>query len=60
MLSVSDFVTGEINKIKNGEVADGDISKLFAELDEFRNRIKEEIKEQGVRLPRENKNEEPK
>lgn len=60
VLSVSDFVTGEIEKIKNGEAADGDESSLLKELDDFLSRIKGEIKEQGIRLPKENKNEAPK
>ncbi len=59
VLLVSDFVTGELDKIKNGDEADGDESKLLANLDEFLNRLKGEIKEQGIRLPRANKNEEP-
>lgn len=59
VLSVSDFVTGELDKIKDGDNADGDESKILANLDEFLNRIKGEIKEQGIRLPKENKSEEP-
>lgn len=59
VLAVSDFITGELDKIKDGEAADGDESKLLEDLDEFLNRIKGEIKEQGIRLPKENKHEEP-
>lgn len=60
VLSVSDFVTGELDKIKDGEDADGDETGLLADLDEFLNRLKGEIKDQGIRLPKANKSEEPK
>lgn len=60
VLSVSDFVTGELDKIKDGEEVDGDESGLLADLDEFLNRLKGEIKDQGIRLPKANKSEEPK
>lgn len=60
VLSVSDFIMGEMEKIKDGDSPDGDESELLQELDEFLSRIKGEIKEQGIRLPRENKSEEPK
>ncbi len=59
VLAVSDFITGELDKIKDGESPDGDESELLTVLDEFLNRIKGEIKEQGIRLPKENKHEEP-
>lgn len=59
VLAVSDFITGELEKIKNGEQTDGDESALLADLDDFLNRLKGEIKDQGIRLPKENKSEEP-
>lgn len=59
VLAVSDFITGELEKIKNGEAPDGDEKGLVKDLDEFLGRIKGEIKKQGIRLPRANKNEEP-
>ncbi len=59
VLAVSDFITGELDKIKNGEAADGTEEELLKELEEFLGCIKGEIKEQGIRLPRENKHEEP-
>ncbi len=59
VLDVSDFITGELDKIRDGEEADGDESKLVKELDDFLNRIKGEIQDQGIRLPRENKHDEP-
>ncbi len=60
VLAVSDFITGELDKIKSGEDSDGDEKELLADLDEFLTRLKGEIKEQGIRIPRANKSEEPK
>lgn len=59
VLAVSDFVTGEIDKIKDGGTPDGDESQLLKDLDEFLKCIKGEIKKQGIRLPKANKQEEP-
>lgn len=59
VLAVSDFITAELDKIKNGETPDGDEKELVQDLDEFLGRLKGEIKKQGIRLPRENKHEEP-
>lgn len=59
VLAVSDFITGELDKIKSGEEPDGDESALVKELDDFLGRIKGEIKKQGIKLPKENKHEEP-
>ncbi|MCI8805645.1 MAG: chemotaxis protein CheA [Clostridiales bacterium] len=59
VLDVSDFITGELDKIRDGESADGDESGLVKELDDFLNRIKGEIKDQGIRMPNANKHEEP-
>lgn len=59
VLSVSDFVTGELDKIRNNEDADGNEEEILEELDAFLNQIKGEIKEQGIRLPKQRKNEEP-
>lgn len=59
VLTVSDFITGEMEKIKDGSEADGDEEAILEDLNEFLNRIKGEIKEQGIRLPKENKHEEP-
>lgn len=59
VLAVSDFITGELDKIKSGEEPDGDESELVKELDDFLGRIKGEIKKQGIKLPKENKHEEP-
>lgn len=59
VLAVSDFINGEMDKIREGNKADGDEAKILKDLDEFLKRLKGEIKEQGIRLPRENKHEEP-
>ncbi len=59
VLAVSDFINGELEKIKNGEEPDGDETKLVEDLDEFLGTIKGEIKKQGIRLPKANKSEEP-
>ncbi len=59
VLDVSDFITGELDKIKEGSNPDGDEKDILADLDKFLNRLKGEIKDQGIRLPKENKHEEP-
>ncbi len=59
VLAVSDFISGELAKIKDGEKADGEETELLADLDDFLNRLKGEIKDQGIRLPKKQKHEEP-
>lgn len=59
VLAVSDFVNAEIDKIKDGQTPDGDEKELVANLDEFLSELKGEIKKQGIRLPKANKQEEP-
>lgn len=59
VLAVSDFVNAEIDKIKDGQTPDGDEKELVASLDEFLSELKGEIKKQGIRLPKANKQEEP-
>ncbi len=59
VLAVSDFITGELEKIKNGQTPDGDEKALVEDLDEFLSRIKGEIKKQGIRMPKANKQEAP-
>ncbi len=60
VLAVSDFVTGELDKLKNGDTPDGDEHQLVQDLDEFLGRLKGEIKKQGIQMPQANKHEEPK
>lgn len=59
VLAVSDFVTGELDKIQNGDEADGEETEIVEDLNDFLNRIKGGIKDQGKILPKENKHEEP-
>ena len=59
VLAVSDFITGELDKIKDGSEPDGDEKQLVADLEEFLGELKGEIKKQGIRLPKANKQEEP-
>lgn len=42
VLKVSDFITDELDKIQNGEEADGDASGIISELDVFLKKIKGE------------------
>lgn len=60
VLAVSDFINGEMDKIRDGNKPDGDEKQIVANLDKFLKKIKGEIKEQGLRIPKENKHEEPK
>lgn len=39
VLSVEDFITGEMEKIRNGDEVDGDATDIIAELDKFLNAI---------------------
>ncbi|MBP3678592.1 MAG: Hpt domain-containing protein, partial [Agathobacter sp.] len=42
VLEVADFITNELEKIENGEAADGDSSEIIAKLDKFLKEIKGE------------------
>lgn len=59
VLMVSDFINGEMDKIRDGQKADGDEKEILENLGEFLKRLKGEIKDQGIKLPKENKHEEP-
>lgn len=60
VLEVEDFISSEMEKIRNGDEVDGDATDIIAGLDEFLKQIKGEgIAEDGKPLP-ENKHEEPK
>ena len=58
VLEVSDFITNEMDKIQNGEAADGDAADLIANIDKFLNTLKEnngekkEIKENVHQEPK--------
>jgi two-component system chemotaxis sensor kinase CheA len=45
VLEVADFISGEMDKLGNGESADGDAAQIIASLDEFLNSIKGDKKE---------------
>ena len=55
VLAVSDFVTGELDKLKSGDTPDGDEHQLVEDLDEFLGRLKGEISKQGIQMPQANK-----
>lgn len=63
VLSVADFITGEMDKIRNGDEVDGDSTDIIAELDKFLNAIQSggggEDDESEKPIP-ENEHEEPK
>lgn len=54
VLNVSDFITGELDKIKEGETADGNERSLVQGLDKFLKSLKSGIEEKGNELPPEN------
>ncbi len=59
VLMVSDFINAEMEKIREGNPADGDEKQIVEEINDFLKRLKGEIKDQGIRLPKENKFKEP-
>ncbi|MCM1542271.1 MAG: chemotaxis protein CheA [Blautia sp.] len=59
VLQVVDFITGEMDKIQDGNTADGDPSAIIAELDRFLDEIKSGTVKEGKELPKENVSEEP-
>ncbi len=61
VLHVEDFISNEMEKIRNGDPVDGDSSDIIADLDKFLNKIKgEDGSADGASKPAENKSEEPK
>ncbi len=58
VLEVADFITGEMDKIRNGSAADGDSKGIIKELDAFLEAIKKGVGEDAL-MP-ENVHEEPK
>lgn len=61
VLHVEDFISNEMEKIRNGDPVDGDSSDIIAELDKFLSKIKGEGDGAGSSAPvAENKSEEPK
>lgn len=60
VLEVADFISNEMEKIRNGEEVDGDASNIIAELDKFLKKIKSEGTEEEKEPVPENVHEEPK
>lgn len=60
VLQVADFIENEMEKIQDGNEADGDPADIIAEIDSFLDSIKKGAVEQGKELPEENVSEEPK
>ena len=62
VLHVEDFISNEMEKIRNGDQADGDASDIIAELDVFLNKIKgiEDTADKAAAPQPVNKSEEPK
>ncbi len=59
VLEVEDFISGELEKIRNGDPADGDATQLVADLEKFLNMLKNGGAAAGQEPPPENVHEEP-
>lgn len=60
VLDVEDFISNEMEKIRNGDPVDGDASAIIADLDKFLEMLKNGGEKEGVEPPPENVHEEPK
>ena len=60
VLEVEDFISSEMEKIRNGDAADGDPAAIIADLDKFLEKIKNGGQEAGAEPVPENVHEEPK
>ncbi|MCH5268326.1 MAG: chemotaxis protein CheA [Lachnospiraceae bacterium] len=58
VLNVADFISGEMEKLENGEPADGDATKIYNEVDKFLQSI-QGGKEEKEKVIKENVSEEP-
>lgn len=47
VLEVEDFISSEMEKIRNGDTADGDASEIIADLDKFLEKVKRKEAEEG-------------
>ncbi|SFA86635.1 two-component system, chemotaxis family, sensor kinase CheA [Acetitomaculum ruminis DSM 5522] len=56
---VSDFISEEFDKIREGDDADGDPTEILEKIDNFLHKLKDGISDSGAVLPEENKFEEP-
>ena len=54
ILQVSDFISGEFDKIRDGDDPDGDSSELIGQMNEFLEKIKNRVSKSGEKLPPEN------
>lgn len=54
VLAVSDFITDEMDKIRDGEEPDGNPTELITKMDTFLKKIKNEVTKGGGELPPEN------
>ena len=54
IFKVSDFISDEFEKIREGNDPDGDSSELVADIDSFLEKIKSGIKDSGAAVPEEN------
>ncbi len=55
IFKVSDFISAEFDKLREGGEPDGDASDLIKEIDKFLKKIKKEVSDSGEELPPENK-----
>lgn len=60
VLDVADFITNEMDKIRNGDPVDGDASDIIADLDKFLDTIQGGKKKKGSKPVPKNVHEEPK
>lgn len=60
VLEVEDFISSEMEKIRNGDTADGDASEIIADLDKFLEEVKRKEADEGAEPVPENVHEEPK
>lgn len=56
---VMDFITGELEKIKEGEESDGDPAELLKDLKDFLDKMKNDVTDSGGELPPEKEYEAP-
>ena len=54
VLEVNDFISGELEKIRNGNPVDGDASEIIERLGKFLKMIKKGVKKEGGELPPKN------
>lgn len=54
ILQVSDFISAEFDKLREGEDPDGNASAMIEDLDKFLHKIKNNVSESGEELPPEN------